>query len=159
MFCLSTTPKLNNWCTPLKPSSSSRLYQLSWWETSHLKSKNTRYPKNNAPPFLLLVDLSPPAGVEWQFFSGDGPSGSQRSAERTEEKQRHQQLQRQPQLEPGRGATSLYHISAAWWLGFPPTMLPKYLGTSESPDSSHYDTLAVVRLVPPLMSFETWEET
>ena len=33
VFCLSTTPKLNSWCTPSKPSSSSQSYQLSWWET------------------------------------------------------------------------------------------------------------------------------
>lgn len=30
VYCLSSTPKLNSWCTPSKPSSSSQLYQLSW---------------------------------------------------------------------------------------------------------------------------------
>lgn len=49
--------------------------------------------------FKLPVGVLPPAGVERQFFSSDGPPGSQHGAERPEEKQRHQQLQRQPDLD------------------------------------------------------------
>lgn len=49
------------------------------------------------PPVFVL---SPPAGVERQFLSSDGPAGSQRGAQRPEEEQRHQQLQRQPHLDP-----------------------------------------------------------
>jgi len=43
---------------------------------------------------------APPAGVERKFLSSDGPAGSQCGAERPEEEQRHQQLQRQPHLGP-----------------------------------------------------------
>lgn len=53
--------------------------------------------KGFACRFRLVIVLS--AGVERQFFSGDGPAGSQRGAEQPEEKQ-HQQLQRQPHLDP-----------------------------------------------------------
>lgn len=49
--------------------------------------------------FKMPVDVLPPAGVEWQFFSSDRPAGSQHGAKWPEEKQRHQQLQRQPHLE------------------------------------------------------------
>lgn len=47
--------------------------------------------------FGVVIVLS--AGLERQFFSGDRPAGSQRGAEQPEEKQ-HQQLQRQPHLDP-----------------------------------------------------------
>ena len=49
--------------------------------------------------FNLLVDVAPPAGVERQFLGRDRPAGSQYCAERPEEEQRHQQLQRQPHLD------------------------------------------------------------
>lgn len=48
----------------------------------------------------LAVDVLPPAGVEWQFLSSDGPAGSQCGAKRPEEEQWHQQLQRQSHLDP-----------------------------------------------------------
>lgn len=47
------------------------------------------------PPDHVL----PPAGVERQLLGSDRAAGSQRGAKWAEEKQRHQQLQRQPHLD------------------------------------------------------------
>lgn len=125
-FCLSTTLKVNSWCTPSKPSSSSQLFQLSWWEKPfgyvckiiaccsvllkppphgmcsllHMWQKTEKTWMEIAVwSFKMPVDVLPPAGVEWQFFSSDRPAGSQHGAKWPEEEQRHQQLQRQPHLE------------------------------------------------------------
>lgn len=49
--------------------------------------------------FELPDHVLPPAGVEWQLLGSDWTAGSQHGAKWAEEKQRHQQLQRQPHLD------------------------------------------------------------
>lgn len=58
------------------------------------------------PPFFFVFfffelpnNALPPAGVERQLLGGDGPAGPQCGAKRAEEKQQHEQLQRQPHLD------------------------------------------------------------
>lgn len=47
----------------------------------------------------FCLTLSPPLGVEWELHSAHRPPGAQHCTEWAEEKQRHQQLQRQPHLD------------------------------------------------------------
>lgn len=54
------------------------------------------------------------AGVERQLLSSDGPAGSQCGAKWTEEKQRHQQLQRQPHLDSRTQRAGRLPPSSAW---------------------------------------------
>lgn len=94
--CLSTMPKPNSWCTLLKPSSSSRLFQLSWWESIFFQESTN---VSTCFAFELPDHVLPPAGVERQLLSSDGTAGSQHGAKWAEEKQWHQQLQRKPHLD------------------------------------------------------------
>lgn len=102
VFCLSTMPKLSSWCTASKLSSSSQLYQLSWWELFvwNLLSRHIAWGSLTFSFLKLAADVLPPAGVERQFLSSYRPAGSQCGAKRPEEEQWHQQLQRQSHLDP-----------------------------------------------------------
>lgn len=76
-----------------------RSVSISLLAHAHMEEAAQPWGKGGGLVRSLGVTVVLSAGVERQFFGGDRPAGSQRGAEQPEEKQ-HQQLQRQPHLDP-----------------------------------------------------------